>query len=586
VIVYGDRERPAPAQEALAGLLQHLAEARAASSVLTRRARLAALAIDTGALAQALQDRAYAQSGQDELSELVCVANLACAATGRAFVAVHRARTVDWPEVEQALRALSALTPGCALRLRDPEGYAFYALYPELYVEAAAALGAQEVQVIGIRSIGCSLAGLVAAALETKHAVLTVRPVGHPFSRELRLGPGLEAALLRDADRRTYAVVDEGPGLSGSSFDAVSRYLRERGVAPDRIVFFPSHAGEPGAQASDGARARYQETRRLVQTYEQYFDDSTPARSPASWFADEIGSPIAPVRDLSAGRWRALHYPEPTLYPPSYARDERRKYLVETGSGWWLLKYAGLGGSVPQIEARARMLSEAGLTPVRVGTCHGYALTRFERDALPLARAGLDRAQLVAHVARYLAFLAARFPVAPGRGASPTQLLALARQNASELWGEQRAATLAQLEPKLAQWSDAARPCAIDGKLDLCEWLLTRDGRLLKCDADDHHAGHDCIGCQDPAWDVAGATLELGLNEAERERVCAALFDAVGLRLPADKLRFYELAYAAFRAGRAEFGEQSLRGWADQDAQRLAAERVRYAHEVALRLDG
>jgi hypothetical protein len=34
----------------------------------------------------------------------------------------------------------------------------------------------------------------------------------------------------------------------------------------------------------------------------------------------------------------------------------------------------------------------------------------------------------------------------------------------------------------------------------------TRDlDRLLKTDALDYHAGHDPIGCQDIAWDIAGA---------------------------------------------------------------------------------
>jgi len=37
--------------------------------------------------------------------------------------------------------------------------------------------------------------------------------------------------------------------------------------------------------------------------------------------------------------------------------------------------------------------------------------------------------------------------------------------------------------------------------------------------ADD--AGHDLVGCQDIAWDVVGAAVELGLSQAEEERLAA-----------------------------------------------------------------
>jgi len=594
VIVYGDRERTLPAARALAELSATLEQAHEAAIPLERRARSAALVIDVGALVQALQDREFEARGEDELSELTRAGSAACLAAGRAFVALHRALPVDFDELARALEALRGLLPDVALRLRDPEGYAFYGLYPELYVEAASGLrdragdapSSSLVQVVGIRSIGSSLASLVAAALGTPLPVVTVRPVGHPFARELRVGRELEQTLLCDLRERTYAIVDEGPGLSGSSFDAVAEYLCTRGVQREQVVLFPSHEGEPGGHASEAARLRYRGTRRLVQSYERYFDGSSDARSPARWFVDLTGAASEPVADLSAGRWRSLLYPEAALYPASYARDERRKYLVTSARGSWLLKYSGLGGSAASLAERARQLSEAGFIPELLAVRHGFSLSRFLRDARPLARTALPRELLVAHVARYLAFLATRFPAASAHGASPTQLLALSKQNASELWGSERAAALTRHDEELARLHASQRPTAGDSKLDVCEWLLGADGRLLKCDAEEHHAGHDCIGCQDPAWDVAGATIELGLDGAEREQVCAALFDAARLRLSDVKLRFYELAYAAFRAGRADFGERSLRGWADDDAARLARERARYAHEVELRLEG
>src|SRR5690606_6505029 len=47
------------------------------------------------------------------------------------------------------------------------------------------------------------------------------------------------------------------------------------------------------------------------------------------------------------------------------------------------------------------------------------------------------------------------------------------------------------------------------------------DGRLYKTDAVDHALGHDLVGEQDIAWDLAGAEIELDLDRDELERVRA-----------------------------------------------------------------
>jgi hypothetical protein len=104
------------------------------------------------------------------------------------------------------------------LNLKTPEGFAFYALYPEQYIEAALAWmgahpGGQEggVLVVGIRSIGTTLAAVVTAVLQahrwTAHTI-TVRPYGHPFDRRL----ALDRSLASQA--RWALVVDEGPPVS------------------------------------------------------------------------------------------------------------------------------------------------------------------------------------------------------------------------------------------------------------------------------------------------------------------------------------------------------------------------------------
>ena len=39
----------------------------------------------------------------------------------------------------------------------------------------------------------------------------------------------------------------------------------------------------------------------------------------------------------------------------------------------------------------------------------------------------------------------------------------------------------------------------------------------MKTDALDHAFGHDLVGCQDIAWDLAGAAVEFDLDTEERE---------------------------------------------------------------------
>src|SRR5581483_2281202 len=145
----------------------------------------------------------------------------------------------------EALDRLGSLPLPGSVAVRLPEGYAYYALYPESYLEAAVRFFSEvrprRAVCIGVRSIGTSLSAVVAAALERlgcKVASYTVRPRGHPFQRTLSLSAALEAALRRSAGSH-FLIVDEGPGLSGSSFAAVAGRLAGLGVPDDRIFLFP-----------------------------------------------------------------------------------------------------------------------------------------------------------------------------------------------------------------------------------------------------------------------------------------------------------------------------------------------------------
>ena len=78
---------------------------------------------------------------------------------------------------------------------------------------------------------------------------------------------------------------------------------------------------------------------------------------------------------------------------------------------------------------------------------------------------------------------------------------------------------------------------------------MTGDGRLVKTDALDHNAAHDLVGCQDIAWDVAGASVEFDLSGAERDRLIATIAQQTDCDLREDILTLFEACYLAFQIG-------------------------------------
>jgi hypothetical protein len=118
-----------------------------------------------------------------------------------------------------------------------------------------------------------------------------------------------------------------------------------------------------------------------------------------------------------------------------------------------------------------------------------------------------------------------------------------------------------------------------DNRLHAWEWLLARDGRLLKTDALDHHAAHDFVGCQDVAWDIAGAAVELGLSPAERDRLCAAVEAETGRAVDPDLLALLAPCYLALQLADHTVSSEIA---ADQpsEAHRLRAAAARYRERL------
>jgi hypothetical protein len=578
MLYYGDRAREVVPGAAVRALREALLPGSATRG-LARHARLVEALVTAGELAQALADAAFRARGFDDEDRAAAAAMGLALAAARAVWSSWRSelREAALPAPGEVERLASDLARACdparALRATVPEGYAHYALYPECYGEAAAALvGAGPPPVVlGIRSIGTGLAALVAAAAGARD-VATVRPAGHPWDRSLSLGGALAARLSAAArGGATFAVVYEGPGLSGSSFASVGSWLERAGAAPDAIHFLPAHRAPLGHAAAADVRARWERAARHVVPFE-----AAVAPRLATWAAEVVG-PLAGVTELSAGRWRAHARLAPGAWPPAFAQGERRKFLARAGGGAVLLRFAGLGGYGAATLARAQALAGAGFAPPVLGLAHGFLVERWV-EAERLDPEGVPREALLRHLARYLGFRARAFPSGQGEGAPAERLLELVAVNAREALGAEAEAAARALEPG-ARVAAALARCEVDAKLEPWEWLALDGGALLKTDAVDHAHGHDLVGPQPVAWDVAGAAVELALSAAERDDLAARVAAEARVEVPRAALAFFESAYLAQRVGRWSFALACEGDPAERD--RIAALLGRYRAALA-----
>ena len=586
MLVYGDAVRAADPRHVLGGLRQRLETLDRPGPHIERHARLSGLFIAAAELAQGLADSAMAAQDGDGASPeedavLALVMDLARAllASWGALGGEAEPPKRDDAALQAALTTLEGLSLPAEVQLKTAEGYAFYALYPEAYAEAATQLDASgRTTVIGVRSIGSGLAAIVAAALGTD-APITVRPVGHPFQRRLRLRPELQARLDARLEGR-FVVVDEGPGLSGSSFGAVADTLEDLGAPTSVIAFLPGHGGDLGAQASEAHRARWATAERPCVDVDTLLLRADAARTLPSWFADLTGGE-ASLRDISGGAWRALRYADEADWPAANTQQERRKFLLTSARGTWLLKFVGLGDTGERAFAHAKALAAAGFAPEASALRYGFLAQPWRSDAHPLRLRSPDRPRFARRLGEYLGWRAAQLPAPEHAGASPATLLHMAQVNAAEALGP-RAAEARAFDP--ARWAALAplRRVWTDNRLHAHEWLQLPDGRWLKTDGVDHAAAHDLIGAQDIAWDVAGARVEFDLAPAEMTILLKALHERAEVD-PA-LVELLEPAYLAFQLGVCAMAADAHAGW-PQEHSRLSRQTAIYRRRLAQALD-
>lgn len=550
MLVYGDRAHRTTLGEKFAALRLQLLNLKNVPLGIERHAALAGAFISAAELAQGVADAEFERLGVDTncSAERQLMGLLSAVAIGlqRSWETRFAAET----EVNAMVRGLDAFVedhgPHLQITCKVAEGYAHYAVYPESYLAAGKEL-ASNVLCIGIRSIGLGLSVLASTGANAVRSSVSVRPIGHPFARVLALSPEFSRELL--AHMGPFAIVDEGPGLSGSSFGAVADYLEDEGSAADRIHFVPSHRNAPGPQASQRHRARWEKARcHLVDFDDLALRAVDPRHHLAGWVDDVTGPAELPLKDFSGGGWReqASFAGEP--WPPSITAQERRKFLLTSSRGRYLLKFCGLGVYGEQKLKRARALSEAGFTPAPLAFRHGFLVEPWLAftTGVPV---GFDRQRLVRRLASYLGFRARHFSAAEGSGAPLTLLHEMARVNVREALDPPWGAALDRWMGRLTELQRSSSPVEVDGRLHRWEWLLRDDGALIKTDALDHHAGHDLVGCQDIAWDVAGAIAEFDLADAEAAELRDRLTHEGDAVVNPALIEFLRPCYLAFQLG-------------------------------------
>ncbi|TPM09086.1 hypothetical protein FJ940_04135 [Mesorhizobium sp. B2-3-7] len=571
MIVYGDHKRTEDARQLREAASEMAESLDCRPCGIQRHAALVGLFVKVSELVQALADVEFEARGGDTPSPRQRQGAKLLVGLAAEVARSWRSGFTVTGAVDPMLRhMLAALDCRGKVLTGTAEGYAHYALYPESYLGAARASGLDaNTCVIGIRSIGLGLAALVAAAIDAP-VPISVRPIGHPFRRYVNADPELISAW-RDKPSACFAVVDEGPGLSGSSMHAVVAWLRRLGIDRDRIHLFPSHSGGPGAEASKEVRETWSGCRKHVaRAFERTFPGGAQMPTLRDWVAEAAGSPQLALTEISAGEWRNLHYAEERLWPPSQRGIERRKFLASAGRDRWLVKFAGLGQTGQRKMQTAEMLHEAGFGPQIVGLCHGFLVERWV-EGKTMDQVNLSRDRLVAELAHYLAWRAANLRT-PELGAGLPELAEMAVHNGAEALGERRAAELRNWFSKRAP-AQALPRVEIDGRLHPWEFLVCADGTLIKTDAVDHCRGHDLIGCQPIEWDIAGACVEYGFSDSELATLVHRMEAGERLNIDTGLIDCLEPCYLAFQLGLWDVAARSEHG---PEKPRLVAAATRY----------
>jgi hypothetical protein len=279
------------------------------------------------------------------------------------------------------------VAPAQNFTVKLPEGFAFYTLFAEQYIAAAqrwiaanSQAAQQEVVVAGVRSIGTTLSALVLAVLQSaswKARRITVRPSGHPFERQVQLS----TRAVRGAS--LAIVVDEGPGLSGSSMAATAQALHEAGIQKSNVSFLPGHSGEPGNYSSADGQNWWRHTPRYVVPLSEMRWNGRALPEHLSHETERLCEEfVVSIEDVGGGAWRNTAYSNASDWPAVCAPFERTKYLCTLRNGERVVwKFEGMAvgttgrAACEEVFAVQKERAAAAWTMPPLGALCGFVMT-------------------------------------------------------------------------------------------------------------------------------------------------------------------------------------------------------------------
>jgi hypothetical protein len=387
--------------------------------------------------------------------------------------------------------------------------------------------------VVGVRTSGCFLGPLLAAALRAagfpNMTVLTYRP-GWPFLRR-------ERAVLRAtaAEAGLVLVTDDPPG-SGASLASTADALGAAGIPPADVVLLFSVFGSvddiPAALSAWPVVAQPWLQWRVHARLEREAVRETLTRMLGTEMAIcdlQRLQPTAPADERAHVRAR-------------FAVQLANSRTGETTTRQILVEGAGLGYFGRQAVAVAEAL------PGQVPRVYGYADGLVFRDWLPAAEGAGPRPMPPQGISQYVVARASALP-APGAsvarlgGRDPVWEVA-AKLMSRQYWPRLAVPVRALLlDPLMRRLLRHDRAMVVDGKTDSQHWLPDpgNDGALRKVDFYQRTFGHLDLACYDPVFDLAGAAADPP-DPGFEAKLRAAYEDATGETIDGERWLLYRLA--------------------------------------------
>jgi hypothetical protein len=438
------------------------------------------------------------------------------------------------------LQKVGQLRAGERYEAAVQEGFAYYALHPGKVATLIETMRlGTRVCVLGIRSIGVTLSAVACASLAQRgirSQRISVRPTGHPYDRKLEVTPGLRRwlALAEDAE---FLVLDEGPGISGSSFLAVAEALESRGVAAHRIHMIGSREVDPATLRTPDARRRWER-------YNFHIMKVAPLEPPGAGVSVSGGLWRRTLRKT----WRRHFDCAENAMPAVWAPMEPASFLARNEQS--IFRFEGFGHYGESVGVRAALLGDSGFAPSYLGNLRGFG----EYALVPgrMLNTGDLSPELLEKMSGYLALRSTAFA---NPAEQTPELNAMLRWNWQNEFGEELGNAESQLSTE--------RVVVCDGRLLPHAWLCNAQGELLKLDAGSHGDNHFFPGPCDIAWDIAGAIVEWELQGEARDYFVREYTRRSGDAV-AKRLGPYLLAYATFRMGWSRMAAAAMRGEYDE----------------------